>query len=90
MFYCEDCGTVFAPDKIIRLPCDDKETSFQYVKKICPNCFSDFFSELVKCKRCGKYTKEVICPECTLYLKNELEKFLNNYTIDEQEAMLCG
>lgn len=88
--YCENCKNVFSADHIKKRFVIDRETNFISRESRCPFCLSEELREINICK-CGKVFigKEKFCKKCIAKLKNEFFEFLQKYSVDEQEVMLC-
>ena len=81
LVFCKECRIFLSEDAL-------KEG---YRKKICPLCGGEGFLPARECSRCGEsfVGKGNLCKDCISELKEKLEEFLQNYSIEEQEAMLC-
>lgn len=89
--YCQNCKNIFKEEQLKTVRTVNLDTGFHNVKKCCPRCQRDDFLPISMCHSCGKifFEEESICPECVKKLKAELEHFLEKYSLEEQEAMLC-
>ena len=90
-FYCENCKSFVKEEELKSASFIDFETGFQGVKLCCPHCRSDYLKRAIRCLRCGSFffSPQYLCPQCVRELKAELDRFLENYSPEEQEAMLC-
>lgn len=78
--YCKECG-IFIPEDSLRE---------RGRKKVCPLCGEDSLMPARECLRCLEsfVGKGNLCSDCIRELKGRLEEFLQDYSIEEQEAML--
>lgn len=78
MNFCKNCKNTFTDTELKQVKGTFEEdygvsglfdTKTEYVKYICPNCFSDDIEEAYKCKNCEEYfleeeLEENLCKQC--------------------------